>query len=125
MLNLLHLERLGVDACRGLLAENVLSGAQSVDCDRLVHEVGRADAYRVDLGIVQDVICVLGSIRDAAGPGKSLGLLIHERVGDGLDLHLRHEHRNVLCVYLADASGTDNAYFHLLFVLLHSVNGLS
>ena len=102
----------------------MLACVSSLD-DVLGMGVGRgANQNCIDLGIVQDVICVLGGVRDAAGLGKSLGLLIHERVGDGLDLHLRHEHRNVLCVYLADASGTDNAYFHLLFVLLHSVNGL-
>ena len=115
-----HLGQIIVDR---LLAEDVLASVSSLD-DVLGMGVGRgADEHCFDLGIVQDVICVLGGVRDAAGLGKSLGLLIHERVGDGLDL--RHEHRNVLCVYLADASGTDNAYFHLLFVLLHSVNGLS
>ena len=95
-----------------LFAEDMLACVSSLD-DVLGMGVGRgADEHCLNLGIVQDVICVLGGVRNAAGPGKSLGLLIHERVGDGLDLHLRHEHRNVLCVYLADAACTDDTYFH-------------
>ena len=95
-----------------LFAEDMLACVSSLD-DVLGMGVGRgADEHCFDLGIVQDVICVLGGVRNAAGLGESLGLLIHERVGDGLDLHLRHEHRNVLCVYLADAACTDDTYFH-------------
>ena len=95
-----------------LLAEDVLACVSGLDDVLGMGVGGRADENCFDFRVVQDVVCVLGGVRDAAGLGESLGLLIHERVGDGLDLHLRHEHRNVLCVYLADAACTDDTYFH-------------
>ena len=104
-----HLLQIIIDR---LFAEDMLACVSSLD-DVLGMGVGRgADEHCLDLGIVQDVICVLGGVRNAAGLGESLGLLIHERVGDGLDLHLRNEHGDVLCVYLADAACTDDTYFH-------------
>ena len=95
-----------------LLAEDVLACVSSLD-DVLGMGVGRgANQNCIDLGIVQNVVCVLGGVRNAAGLGKSLGLLIHKRVSDGLDLHLRYEHGNVLRMYLTDTTRTDNTYFH-------------
>ena len=95
-----------------LLAEDVLACVSSLD-DVLGMGVGRgANQNCIDLGIVQNVVCVLGGVRNAAGLGKSLGLLIHKRVSDGLDLHLRYEHGNILRMYLTDTTRTDNTYFH-------------
>ena len=54
-------------------------------------------------------LVVFGMPQDLA---KSLGLLIHKRVSDGLDLHLRYEHGNILRMYLTDTTRTDNTYFH-------------
>ena len=117
MLNLLHLERLGVNACRGLLAENVLSGAQSVDCDRLVHEVGRADAYRVDLGIVQDDAVIV----DRASALVFLNCFLRLRLDDVaeiLDLRIvtLHVGRDVSRVCNTAASDhSDLDFFHIGF----------
>ena len=101
-----------------LLAEDVLACVSSLD-DVLGMGVGRgANQNCIDLGIVQNVVCVLGGVRNAAGLGKSLGLLIHKRVSDGLDLHLGDKFGDIFRMNTADAArsnDTDFDGFHNVF----------
>ena len=105
----MHLGQIIVDR---LFTEDVLACMRRFD-DVLGVRVGRgADQNRFDFRIVQDVVCILGAVRNATLLGKSFGFFIHERVSDGFELHLRHKHGNVLGVDLADTACADNTNFH-------------
>ena len=105
----MHLREIIIDR---LLAENVLACVRSLN-DVLGMGVGRrANQNCLDFRIVQDIVCILGAILDAISLGKRLGLLVHKRVCDGLDFHLRYKHGDILCMNLADTACANNTNLH-------------
>ena len=100
----------GVDR---LLAEDVLAGPGSAHDELCVRVGGRADEHGFDRGIAEDLLRIVVALLNAHVCRPRTGSVVHERVGDRVQLRFRHCVRQIFPMQLADSAGTQqtNAYF--------------
>ena len=111
MLGLLHLERLGIGAGRGLLAQHVFPSPQAVNGDGRVHVVGGAHRHRLHRRVLQDSMIVRYRLAAAAcldGLFRTLGQNI-AKIGN-FRLLVFHVGRNMRAV--RNGPAPDNRHFH-------------
>ena len=110
---LFDLGKVGVDR---LLAEDVLAGLGSAH-DKLCMGIGGgADEYCLDRRIVEDLLRIVIALFNAHVCCPGAGRVVHERVGDRIQLRLRHRMRQILAMQLtnsASAEQTNTYLFHL------------
>ena len=119
VLDFLHLQRLGVGAGGGLLAQHVLPGPQGVDGDDRVDIVGGAHGHGLHLGVLQHVVVVHHGGAAAVlfhGVLRALG----DDVAEIFDLCFRVVQVGRDVGRIGDGAAADDSYFHsntLLYVL--------
>ena len=121
VLDLLHLQGLGVGAGGGLFAQHVLPRPQGVHGDDRVHIVGGAHGDGLHLGVGQHVVVI-----HHGGAAAVLldGLLrpLGDDVAEILDLRFRVVHVGRDMGRVGDGAAADDSYFHKTSKLL-SVSG--
>ena len=72
---------------------------------------GRADHYRIHLGIVKDLVIICADVLNAEASGPFTLGIVHEWIGNCINTCFFYTVCDAFGVNLANSSGTDDSYF--------------